>query len=394
MRLTQHARAHERETILESYDIAVIGAGIAGASAAWAMAETHRVVVLERESQPGYHTSGRSAALFSETYGNAVVRGLSVASRDFLMTPPPGFSAHVLLSPRGAMFPGTHGQEAIVAKLADEGSRLVKSVRAISAAEARERVPVLRAAWVTGAVLEPDAMDIDTHAMLTGFLRAFRGRGGTVKLDAELQAMTHDGADWRLQTRAGEIRAGVVVNAAGAWCDPVGALAGAKPIGLVPKRRTAFLVDPPAGAHSESWPLVVAADESFYFKPDAGKLLCSPADETPSEPCDAQPDELDIAIAADRIQQAADLPIARISHRWAGLRSFVADKTPVVGYDDAVPGFFWLAGQGGYGFQTTPAMALAAAALVDRRALPAALTDRGVTAAALSPTRPACRGVK
>jgi D-arginine dehydrogenase len=376
---------------LESYDIAVIGAGIAGASAAWAMAEKHRVVVLERESQPGYHTSGRSAALFSETYGNAVVRGLSVASRDFLMSPPPGFSEHVLLGPRGAMFPGTHGQESLVAKLAEEGARLVPSVRAISAEEARARVPVLRADWVTGAVLEPDAMDIDTHAMLQGFLRAFRVRGGVVKLDAELRALTRDGDAWRLETRAGEIRAGIVVNASGAWCDPVGALAGARPIGLVPKRRTAFLVDPPAGAHSESWPLVVAADESFYFKPDAGKLLCSPADETPSAPCDAQPDEIDVAIAADRIQQAADLPIARISHRWAGLRSFVADKTPVVGFDDAVSGFFWLAGQGGYGFQTTPAMALAAAALVDRRDLPASLTDRGITASSLSPSRPACR---
>lgn len=159
-------------------------------------------------------------------------------------------------------------------------------------------------------------------------------------------------------------------------------------------RRAAFLVDPPAGTDSHGWPLVVAADESFYFKPDAGKLLCSPADETPSEPCDAQPEELDIAIAADRIQQAAGLPITRISHRWAGLRSFVKDKTPVVGFDDAVSGFFWVAGQGGYGFQTAPGMAMAVAALIDRRALPAALTDRGVTAEALSPNRAACRNLR
>ncbi|MBM3521348.1 MAG: FAD-binding oxidoreductase, partial [Alphaproteobacteria bacterium] len=365
--------------------------GIAGASAAWAMAERHRVVVLERESQPGYHTSGRSAALFSETYGNAVVRGLSVASRDFLMGPPAGFAAHALLGPRGAMFPGTRGQEAIVAKLAEEGSRLVASVRALSAAEARERVPVLRADWVTGAVFEPDAMDIDTHAMLQGYLRALRASGGTVKLDAEVGALARDGDGWRLATRVGEIRAAVVVNAGGAWCDAVGRLAGAAPIGLVPKRRTAFLIDPPAGAGSDGWPLVVAADESFYFKPDAGKLLCSPADETPTEPCDAQPEELDVAIAADRIQQAADLPITRISHRWAGLRSFVKDKTPVAGFDDAVPGFFWLAGQGGYGFQTAPGMAMAVAALIDRRPLPPVLVDRGVTAEALSPARPACR---
>ena len=372
---------------MESYDIAVIGAGIAGASAAWAMAERHSVVLLEREAQPGYHTSGRSAALFSETYGNATVRGLSVASRDFLASPPAGFSEHALLSPRGVMFVGTHGQEALLSSLAQEGARLVPSVREIRAAEALARVPSLRRDWVRGAVVEPDAMDIDTNAMLRGFLRALRQRGGEARMDAELLGLARDGAGWRLETRAGAIRAQVVVDAGGAWCDVIGAMAGARPIGLVPKRRTAFLVDPPPGVGAEAWPSVIAADESFYFKPDAGKLLCSPADETPSEPCDAQPDELDVAIAVDRIQQAADIPVARIAHRWAGLRSFVADKTPVAGYDPVAQGFFWLAGQGGYGFQTTPAMALAAAALVDRRALPAALADRGVTEAALSPSR-------
>lgn len=376
---------------MESFDIAVIGAGIAGASAAWAMAERHRVVILERESQPGYHTSGRSAALFSETYGNAVVRGLSVASRDFLVDPPTGFAEHRVLGPRGAMFVGTRAQLGIVDKLAEDGARLVPSVTRITAAAARARVPVLRADWIAGATLEPDAMDIDTHAMLNGYLRGFRARRGEIRLDADVTALARDGAGWRIATPAGEIRAGIVVNAAGSWCDVLGALAGARRIGLLPKRRTAFLVDPPAGFDSHAWPLVVAADESFYFKPDAGKLLCSPADETPSAPCDAQPEELDIAVAVDRIQQAAELPISRISHRWAGLRSFVADKTPVVGFDPDVPGFFWLAGQGGYGFQTAPGMSRAAAALIDRRDLPADLTDRGVTAASLSPGRAACR---
>jgi D-arginine dehydrogenase len=223
--------------------------------------------------------------------------------------------------------------------------------------------------------------------MLTGFLRALRARGGQLRTDAEVIALSRDGGDWRIALKDGQIAAGVVVAAGGAWCDTLGAMAGAAPIGLVPKRRTAFLVDPPAGADSAAWPAVIAVDESFYFKPDAGKLLCSPADETPSAPCDAQPEELDVAIAADRIQQAAEIPITRIARSWAGLRSFVADKTPVAGYDPRVAGFFWLAGQGGYGFQTTPAMALAAAALIDRRDLPAMLTDRGVGAAALSPSR-------
>ena len=261
------------------------------------------------------------------------------------------------------------------------------SVRAIDAAEVLRRVPALRPGWVAGGVAEPDAMDIDTHAMLSGFLRALRARGGQLRTDAEVLGLSRDGGAWRIALGSGEILADVVVAAGGAWCDTLGAMAGASPIGLVPKRRTAFLVDPPAGADAAGWPAVIAVDESFYFKPDAGKLLCSPADETPSPPCDAQPEDLDVAIAADRIQTAAEIPIARIARRWAGLRSFVADKTPVAGYDPHVAGFFWLAGQGGYGFQTTPAMALAAAALVDRRDLPAMLGNRGVTAAALSPAR-------
>ena len=195
---------------MESFDIAVIGAGIAGASAAWAMAARHRVVLLEREAQAGYHTSGRSAALFSETYGNATVRGLSVASRDFLMAPPAGFSEHALLAPRGVMFVGTEGQEALLAGLAEEGARLVPSVREIPAAEALARVPSLRRDWVRGGVVEPDAMDIDTNAMLAGFLRALRQRGGQVRMEAELLALAHDGEAWRLETRAGAIRAPVL----------------------------------------------------------------------------------------------------------------------------------------------------------------------------------------
>lgn len=371
----------------DSFDIAVIGAGIAGASAAWAMAGQHRVVLLEREPQPGYHSSGRSAALFSETYGNAVVRGLSVASRAFLASPPADFAAHPLLSPRSVMLVGTREQQALLAAAAAEAALLVPDVRLIDAAEARQHVPALRPDWIAGGVLEPGGMDIDSHAMLSGFLQAFRQRGGVLRTGCDVLGLRREGGQWRIGLPGSSIQAAVVVAAAGAWCDALGAMAGAAPIGLVPKRRTALLVEPPLGVDSSRWPAVIAVDESFYFKPEAGKLLCSPADETPSPPCDAQPEELDVAIAIDRIQQAAELPVRRIAHRWAGLRSFVADKTPVVGYDTRVAGFFWLAGQGGYGFQTAPAMALAAAALVDRRELPGVIRDCGVDAAALSPAR-------
>lgn len=371
----------------DSFDIAVIGAGIAGASAAWAMAGQHRVVLLEREPQPGYHSSGRSAALFSETYGNAVVRGLSVASRAFLASPPADFAAHPLLSPRSVMLVGTREQQALLAAAAAEAALLVPDVRLIDAAEARQHVPALRPDWIAGGVLEPGGMDIDSHAMLSGFLQAFRQRGGVLRTGCDVLGLRREGGQWRIGLPGSSIQAAVVVAAAGAWCDALGAMAGAAPIGLVPKRRTALLVEPPLGVDSSRWPAVIAVDESFYFKPEAGKLLCSPADETPSPPCDAQPEELDVAIAIDRIQQAAELPVRRIAHRWAGLRSFVADKTPVVGYDTRVAGFFWLAGQGGYGFQTAPAMALAAAALVDRRELPGVIRDGGVDAAALSPAR-------
>jgi D-arginine dehydrogenase len=240
---------------------------------------------------------------------------------------------------------------------------------------------------VAGGLLEPDAMDIDVHALHQGYLRGLRARGGSLVCGAEARLLAHDGADWQVETAAGGFAAPVVVDAAGAWADELGRMAGAAPIGLVPKRRTAITFDPPAGLPIDRWPAVIDIDEQWYFKPDAGRLLASPADETPSPPCDAQPEEMDIALAVDRIERAASFRIRRIEHKWAGLRSFVADKTPVVGFDDRVEGFFWLAGQGGYGIQTSPAMGRLAAALAAGEGVPADLATLGVDAAALSPRR-------
>lgn len=370
---------------MDVVDIAVIGGGIAGASLAWAAAAGCRVLLLERESQAGYHSSGRSAALFSETYGNAVVRALSTSSRKFLQAPPEEFAGFVLTRPRGAMHVGRPGQEAAIRSLAEALAALVPSVRELGAADTVSRFPVLHR--VGGAVFEPEALDLDTNGMLQGSLRGLRRRGGEVRTGAEVTALAPlPGGGWRIETTAGAVEAGIVVNAAGSWADAIAALAGAAPVGLVPKRRTAFLFDAP-GHEVDGWPMVVDLDETFYIKPDAGKLLGSPADETPSPPCDAQPEEIDIAVAVDRIERATTLQIRRLTHRWAGLRSFVADKTPVLGFDPEAPGFFWCSGQGGYGFQTAPAMARLGAALLRGDPVPDDLARLGVTAAALAPGR-------
>lgn len=369
-------------------DVVVLGGGIAGASAAAHLADERSVLLLERESQPGYHASGRSAALFSETYGNATVRALSVASRPFLESPPAGFAEHALLTPRGALHVGTSGHEDRLEVMQREASRLVPSVRHLGPEEARALVPVLRADWVRTAVFEPEARDIDTHSLLSGFLRLARSLGASIRTGAEVTRIERHGGRWHVETGDGNsISAEVVVNAAGAWADAVAVMAGLEPIGVVPKRRTAFLFEPPPGVSARDWPLVVGADEDFYFKPDAGMILGSPADETPTDPADAQPEELDVAIAVDRIQQAADLPVRRIGRRWAGLRTFAPDKTPVVGFDPRAAGFFWLAGQGGYGFQTAPALGSLAASLILHGAVPPDLADRGLAASALAPER-------
>ena len=368
-------------------DFLVVVAGMAGASAAYELAGLGSVILIEREDMPGYHTTGRSAAVFTEAYGNRAIRGITAASRAFYDAPPEGFGADPLLTPRGALFIGRADQQATLQQHYNDCHALVPSVALVDGAEVCRLVPIMRPDYAAGGVFEPDAMGIDVNALHQGYLRGLKARGGALVTDAELTGLSQSGDIWRAETRAGVYQAPVVVNAAGAWCDLVGELAGARPIGLVPKRRTAFIFDAPDDCDPDGWPLLADIDEEFYIKPDGGRLLGSPADETPMPPQDIQPDELDIAIAVDRIEKATTVKIARIHNKWAGLRSFVADKTLVAGFDSEAQGFFWLAGQGGYGIQTAPAMGTIVAALASGGAFPAHVAERGVSASDLDPAR-------
>jgi D-arginine dehydrogenase len=374
---------------MQEFDFAIVGAGIAGVSAAYHLAPNARVIILEREHVAAYHTTGRSAALHSETYGSAEIRAITVAAGRFYRNPPAGFADHPLLTPRGALTVGRADQEAAMKKAASVYAALVPSVRWLEPQEALRRQPLLRPEAVEGgAVLEPEADDMDVAAIHGGFLRGARAAGAVLQLDAEVDTLDRRDGRWVIGLRNGEtVAATNLVDAAGAWAEVLGGLAGARPIGLTPKRRTAFTFDSPAGLDIASMPMTIDFDESFYFKPEVGQFLASPADETPSPPCDAQPEEMDIAIAVERIETATSLQIRRIKNKWAGLRSFVADKNLVVGYDPDVAGFFWLAGQGGYGIQTGAAAGRLAAGLALGQGLPEDVAELGVTERALSPAR-------
>jgi D-arginine dehydrogenase len=369
-------------------DVVIVGAGIAGASLAYELAPHARVAVLEQEPQPGYHSTGRSAALFSETYGTPTTRGLTCASRPFLANPPQGFAAHPILTERGVMHVAKRGQEqelaaamALALKTSDGATRL-------DAQQVIDRCPVLRPEVVLGAVYEYDAMDIDVHALHNGYLKGMRAHGGQLFNDAELSSASFACGLWTVRLNDGRTLATrTLVNAAGAWADVVARRCGVPPIGLQPKRRTAFTFDPPAGVDISSWPTVIGIDESYYFKPDAGQLLGSPANADPVEPHDVQPEELDVATGIFHIEEVSTLQIRRPTHIWAGLRSFVGDGDLVIGYDDAAPDFFWVAAQGGYGIQSAPAVARLAASAILAKPFPDDLASYGVRSEALSPAR-------
>jgi len=369
-------------------DFIIIGGGIAGASTGYWLSQRARVIVLERESHPAYHSTGRSAALYTAAYGTPQVRALTQASRDFFDAPPSGFCDHPLLTPRGEMTVDFIGDPAELKNQYLSAKATVAEMQLLTADEACARLPILRREKVHGALYDPTASDIDTDALHQGYLRGIKRNGGEIHTNSEVLSLARDAdGQWQVETAEQRFNAPVIINAAGAWADKIGQMAGAQALGLQPKRRAAFIFAGPEGVNIHHWPMLVALDESFYMKPDAGVFLGSPANADPVEPHDVQPEELDIAMGIYQIEEATTLTIRRPTRTWAGLRSFVRDGDLLAGFDSQVPGLFWVAAQGGYGIQTSPAMGLASAALVRGEALPEQLSRFGLDAAMLSPAR-------
>jgi D-arginine dehydrogenase len=365
---------------MDSADFIVIGGGIAGLSAAARLAGHGRVVVLEGEEALGYHSSGRSVSFSHFGIGNAVVRALTRHSRPFFEAQPEGFCD----SPVAALSPSLYFAEEEALPLLDtleaNMAGLVEMLEPLDAAALARLCPVLKTgpgAAVRG-FLDPTGLKLDADALLQSCGKAVRAQGGEIRLGQQVERIARRGDAWTVNDA---VAAPVLVNAAGAWCDRIAALAGVTPLGLQPKRRTIIAVDP--GVDMGGWPFVHSAAGDFYMLPEAGRLLVSPVDEVEDDPGDAQPDDYDIAYAADRLEHYTTLKVARIAHRWAGLRTFTRDRTPTAGFAPDAPGFFWLCGQGGYGLQTAPAMAASVESLIAGTPWP--LPD--VTPAQIAPAR-------
>lgn len=368
---------------MSDFDIAIIGAGIAGASLAAEISAHKSVLLLEAEAHPGYHSTGRSAAFWDESYGGPAVQPLTTASGPFLANPPIDFHDGPLMNPRGALHIGTDADhmraDALLADFADSGVRFERLDRG----GIETHVPGLLPAWTSG-LWEPDCCDIDVGALHGAYLRQAKRQNVVLHCNAQLQSAQWNAGHWVLEAMGTTFTADIIVNAAGAWADDVARLAHIRPLAIQPYRRTIaqLSVSPSAPANL---PLVIGLDGSFYFKPDSGGTLwLSPHDETPTPPCDTAPEELDVAVAIARLQEVVDWDIRRVEHKWAGLRSFAPDRKPVIGPDPANPSFFWLAGQGGFGIQTAPAAArLAASMLSDRIDPPAGVDGTGYLPARL-----------
>lgn len=366
---------------MRTSDFLVIGAGVSGAAAAWELAAYGSVILLEAEDRPGYHATGRSAALYTPNFGAPLVRAINAASRDFFETPQEGFADVPLLAPRGALTLARPGEEAALdAVLA--GSTPRDPIVAIQRKEAIERAPAIRPGMIAAACYEPGVADMDVAAIHQGFLRGARARGADLVCGQRVETLDLSGETWSARAGGERYQARVVVNAAGAWGDVVGALAGASPQGVTPRRRTAIILPAPDGVAVTQMPLTEFAGDAPYLKPDGGRVMASLGDETPALPHDVQPDDLDVAVLVDWLERHTFLTARTAPRAWAGLRSFTPGGTPVVGFDRTRPGFFWLVGQGGYGIMMSPTLGRLAADLIVGAG---GATMPGIDAAALAP---------
>jgi D-arginine dehydrogenase len=371
-------------------DFLVVGGGIAGLSAAWRLARHGRVAVIEAEEALGYHSSGRSVSFSHYGIGDSAVRGLTAWSRPFFETQPEGFCETAISRLFPSLYFATEEMLPTLGALQAEMARFTDAVEWLDEAQIAEICPVVRTGsdGAVRAVLDNSGLKLDADALLQSYARAVRAAGSEVLMGRRIASIRRLAGLWEIATAQGEtLTAPILVNAGGSWADRIAVLAGVVPLGLQPMRRTIIVVDPPAGMDASRWPFVHTAISDFYMLPEAGQILVSPVDEVEDDPCDAQPEDYDIALAAYRLEQYTTLPVTRIAHRWAGLRSFVADRVPTAGFAPDAPGFFWLAGQGGYGLQTAPAMAAIVEALVTGADWPQGLREAGVTPEQIRPER-------
>ena len=375
---------------MKSADFLVIGGGIAGISASAKLAQHGSTIVLEAESAFGYHASGRSAAFYHFGIGDETIRALTAYCRAFFEAPPPSFSEHPLGHPAAALFVATAAMREALDVLEADMRCFTQGIERVGEAQMKALVPFLKVgtSGIVAGVVDNAALKLDADALQQGYRRAVRSKGGETISNARVVSIERQGGNWLVVTAAGEvIAAGLLINAAGAWADQVASMAGVQTLGLRPMRRTIIVTDPPSACDIRTWPFTKTVVDDFYMLPEGGRLAASPVDEIPSEPVDARPDDYDIALAAAKVEQYTSIPVSRIRHSWAGLRTFTADRLPAVGFAPDAEGFFWLAGQGGFGLQTAPAMSEVAEALLIKGAWPPGLHALGVGPELFKPER-------
>jgi D-arginine dehydrogenase len=365
------------------FDIIVIGAGIAGASIAAHLAAEAKVAILEMEDRPGYHTTGRSAASYEPNYGPPPMLAFTRASAAFFKNPPLGFADGPLLTPRSSLFLEAEGQHHFTEKLLAHGANLEE----ISEHQATALYPILRQGYAKRSFLDSHTGDLDVDLLHRGYLRMFKAAGGTLAASNLAKTIVRQNSIWNIITPFEQFSAPIIVNATGAWGDEIAKLAGVKPIGLTPKRRSIGVIQVNGHPDFANWPMVTDNAETWYAKPQSGKLIVSSADATPVEPHDAYADDMAIAEGIERLMTATTLEVTHLDHSWGGLRSFAPDGNPVIGFDPSTEGFFWLIGQGGYGIQSAPALSRAAAALALRKPIPIDVLEAGLNRIDILPDR-------